>query len=439
MKHSPLLGSTSVVDDWEHELKWEHEKVSLWSWLFSPSFVWLFIFCGTGVGLGLSFEFLDLQSKNGKPVSEDSFFLCFVGYVAQTLVGTLYTLYSSRRSTRTEMTGGTDPLRGSWTWPVLRLLFLSALLDGAAQGLDFVGQLNGGYLLFTIFHSSVTVFSCAIAIASPLRARITPPQWAGVLLVVVGVTATAIPAPLATEGSGSFVVGVLCSLAGSLCLAGSYPVSELVFKVGATLEKGPVSEEAACTIGSLLNTLIFTGWTLAWTLPRWEEKVADHAKAGRSSAMAWGFVLYGAMVGLHSLSFWKSIHKMGTVSTAVAKGAQQAGIFVFSHLVYCGIDEAECMTNNSGSTLWSKMQKSVAFFCCTLGVVVYALNKNRHDYHGPRKSHGDQEEWQRRCQSDGVPGEHTADGHLVSASVPAVNKALLEKESSSSGDFDFNQ
>ena len=72
--------------------------------------------------------------------------------------------------------------------------------------------------------------------------------------------------------------------------------------------------------------------------------------------MAFGFALYGAMVGLHSLSFWKSIHKLGTVPTAVAKGAQQAGIFVFSHLVYCRIDRNECLTYNYGNSLWNKVR-----------------------------------------------------------------------------------
>ena len=62
--------------------------------------VWLFIFCATGVSLGLAFEFLDLQSKDGKPVAEETFFLCFVGYWAQTIVGGLYTLYLWHRHRR---------------------------------------------------------------------------------------------------------------------------------------------------------------------------------------------------------------------------------------------------------------------------------------------------------------------------------------------------
>jgi hypothetical protein len=187
------------------------------------AFVWLGVFCATGVGLGLSFEFLILQSNDYKPVAEETFFLCFIGYWAQTLVGLLYTasLYVQYRRGRATLEqqqqqrgavlsaaaaagsagtaaagsagpapasvtaaavsglhppsshaapalppsslfstshgndsddGGSDnssstknpnPLRGTWSPAVLRVLVVSALFDGAAQALDFIGQLNG--------------------------------------------------------------------------------------------------------------------------------------------------------------------------------------------------------------------------------------------------------------------------------------------------------
>jgi hypothetical protein len=128
--------------------------------------------------------------------------------------------------------------------------------------------------------------------------------------------------------------------------------------------------------------------------------------------------MYAFVVGLHSLSFWKSVNLLGTVPTAVSKGAQQGGVFIMSHIIYCHIDTHECMTWNypkttwiddygmrnvththhfaNGSfaynttdlekvkigdhrhedvTLWSQMQKSVAMVMCIGGVMVYALYK----------------------------------------------------------------
>ena len=77
-------------------------------------------------------------------------------------------------------------------------------------------------------------------------------------------------------------LGLICSLSGSLCLAASYPFSELVFRIGGRLEGGAVSEEAACTVGSFANTAIFSLWTAAYTAPRWKEEVTSYTKPGQS-------------------------------------------------------------------------------------------------------------------------------------------------------------
>jgi len=48
---------------------------------------------------------------------------------------------------------------------------------------------------------------------------------------------------------------------------------------------------------------------------------------------------------------------------------------VFFHVFFCGVDETECLYYNYGSSMWNKMQKSMAFLLCSAGVLVYALNK----------------------------------------------------------------
>ena len=44
----------------------------------------------SGVGLGMAFEFLDLHSVDHTPAADQTFFLCFLGYWAQTIVGAAY-------------------------------------------------------------------------------------------------------------------------------------------------------------------------------------------------------------------------------------------------------------------------------------------------------------------------------------------------------------
>ena len=95
---------------------------------------------------------------------------------------------------------------------------------------------------------------------------------------------------------------------------------------------GPVHAETACALGALINSILFSIWTAAYTVPRWKTEIADYAKPGENLYVIIGYVLYGVLVGVHSLSFWKSVNKLGTVSVAVSKGAQQAGVFIVSTL-----------------------------------------------------------------------------------------------------------
>jgi drug/metabolite transporter (DMT)-like permease len=330
---------------------------------------WLATFVFSGIGLGLAFEFLDLNSADGHtPAAGKTFFLCLVGYWSQVIVGGVYAL--SRP----------NAFRGAWTRPVIFAVLAAALFDGSAQALDYVAQVEGGYMLFTIFHSSVTVFSCVVAVVV-LRAKITWPQWGGVFLIVAGLLATAFPNSI--EAPGSFALGITCSILGSASLAFSYPLSELVFRSG---ESEPISEEVACTVGSLINALLFSAWTIFYTVPRWTEEITAYIEPGRSQYTIGGYAIYGVLVGVHSLSFWKSVHQLGTVPTAVSKGAQQAGVFVFSHIVYCKYDKYECMTYNYGTTAWNKMQKPVAFVLVCAGVIVYAMSRPASDSNDANES-----------------------------------------------------
>ena len=192
---------------------------------------------------------------------------------------------------------------------------------------------------------------------------------------MAGLLATAFPHLGARE---SFGWSFLFSLLGSLCLAASYPLSELFFRLAGD---APPSEEMGCLVGSLFNVVLFSGWTLAYTVPHWEADVVapirTSAQPCGSAACAAGYYgLFALMVGLHSLAFWKSVHRLGTVPTAVSKGAQQAGIFVVAHLAFCSTDEHECLwPRGHGGTTWSHWQKPTACALCVAGCVAYVLGK----------------------------------------------------------------
>lgn len=330
--------------------------------------MWLALFIISGISLNLLYEMLHLHAG---PAKELTAFLPFLGYCGQLIVGGVWVV------------GWWSWRQGQWTRKMVMWLLLSSLASGVSQALDYVALNSAGVLLYTILHSSVTFFACAISVLV-FRTRISPLQWVGVLGVVVGLILTTVPSPV--ESHGDFFTGLFCAVAGSLCTAAAYPLAELVYRSAVQ----PPAEEFCSFSGSFINVGIFAIWTIAYTVPRWETDVIEPIRAAKYSSVPWAATMYAShalMVGLHTLSFWKTMRRLGTVPTAISKGVQQAGTFLFAHLFFCSVDEYECMTvnnfNRTGDpdehvdslTLWSRFQKPVAFVVCCIGCVVYALSR----------------------------------------------------------------
>jgi drug/metabolite transporter (DMT)-like permease len=329
--------------------------------------MWLAVFVASGIALGLLFEVLHLHTG---PAEGSTFLVPFFGYVAQGLVGGAWVLATG------------SLWRGRWTRKMVLFMVLSSLGNGLAQALDYLALSAAGVMLYTILHSSVTFFACLISVIV-LRTRVTPVQWFACATVVCGLLLTAIPTPI--EAQGSFAAGVACAFVGSLCLAASYPLAELVFR-SAPSGAHPPTAEVCSFVGSLVNVLLFLVWTVAYTVPRWEELVVEPVKHARFPSRGWlvciMYAAYALMVGLHSLAFWKTMNTLGTIPTAISKGIQQAGTFLLAHVLFCSVDATECLTNNTHSgagpsSAWSQAQKPVSFVLCCLGCLVYALVKKR--------------------------------------------------------------
>jgi len=257
-------------------------------------------------------------------------------------------------------------------------LVLSAVLDGCTQGLNYVAQVQGGIMLFTIFSSSVTLFVCILVVLF-FGGRIMPIQWVAVGMIVLGLLSTSIPNPLVAEHS--FFWGFVCSMLAALCASLSYPFSEQVFR--AAEGKAP-GEETACFFGSAINVLAFSIWTAAYTVPRWHESIVEpllHSRQPSVALAVLGYSLFALMVGAHALAFWKAINKAGTVPTAVSRGAQQSGTFVVAHLLFCDSDHTQCFNSSSPmASTWIRWRKSVAFLLCCAGVFLYSIGKHLHTF-----------------------------------------------------------
>jgi uncharacterized membrane protein len=359
-----------------------------------PAQLWLATFIGSGIGLYMIYECLHLYAGPAKPVT---FLVPFFGVCAQLITGVVLTALN-----------GTWPTKGQWTRRMVLFVVLSSLGNGAAQALDYVAIVQAGVQLYTILHSSVTFFVALFAVVF-LHQHLSAVQWLAVSAVVAGLVLAGIPTPVPAQGS--FGAGLLCAALGSLCLAASYPLAELVFRTRHCGSSRP-SEEFCSAVGSLVNVCGFGAWTLLYTRPRWHDLVlapiADAPFPAPSPVVCLLYASHALLVGVHTLAFWKTVRSLGTVAAAVSKGAQQAGTYLLAHIFFCHLDEYECLTS-SGShhpphpphgppppppppgqpTTWSRMQKSVAFACCLLGCVVYAVVKRRPVRNQTRAAGGD--------------------------------------------------
>eukprot|EP00316_Scyphosphaera_apsteinii_P008451 CAMPEP_0119322494 /NCGR_PEP_ID=MMETSP1333-20130426/58369_1 /TAXON_ID=418940 /ORGANISM="Scyphosphaera apsteinii, Strain RCC1455" /LENGTH=448 /DNA_ID=CAMNT_0007329743 /DNA_START=13 /DNA_END=1359 /DNA_ORIENTATION=+ len=323
----------------------------------SSAVLWLTIFCVSGIAVAMSFVLLHVHAG---PAKDQSLFLLFLGYWAQCLAGLFWLII--RRSWHI----------GVWSRKMVAVLLLSAVMSSVSESLAYVGKLHGGISLFSIIHSSVAIFACASATVV-LKIRVAWVQWLGAVLVVGGLLVTVLPPALHSSAvQSSLFLGVLFLVMSSIGNAASYPVAELIFR----MTPSPPSEEMACFCGSLVNVLVLSGWTAGYTVPRWHETVEmpiEHA-SHPSVQWAWAaYALYTGTLGVHSLAFWKSLSKVGTVPVAISIGAQQAGVFIFAHLLFCKTEPEMCFINDeSGTDMWHKSQKVVAFTLCCVGCLIAA-------------------------------------------------------------------
>jgi len=116
-----------------------------------------------------------------------------------------------------------------------------------------------------------------------------------------------------------------------------------------------------------------------------------HLKAQGCSSHSWGEALrvrshrevVAFRIEAAHVDDFAAFDHPGAVPTAISKGTQQAGNFLFAHLFFCGVDPHECIWNNrhgddeagSWRAVWSSWQKPVAFLFCCAGVVVYMLGR----------------------------------------------------------------
>jgi drug/metabolite transporter (DMT)-like permease len=325
------------------------------------TFLWLLAWVLTGILRDGLWEFLILHAG---PASEKTNFVPFLGYWGCFLASLLFGVRQLRHSTFQIW---------RWSWCAIAGISFLIVNNIAGASINYVAHVEAGPLLYSIFHSSVALLVALLGVFW-LRVHVTPVQWLGLVLISGSVLATSVPAPL--KARGSFIFGLVSALAANVFHALQFPVAQQIL---ASDGDAKPSVASLAFFESLLGTLIFTAWTLMYTVPSWNESVVEpiHNSPQPSVALAcFGYVSYVVVEGIHTVSFYSSIQHVGVVAVAVAKGLIAAGSFVFVHICFCKADHTQCVTlSDSSFTAWETWQKPMAIILSLLGVFIYSLGK----------------------------------------------------------------
>ena len=227
---------------------------------------------------------------------------------------------------------------GIFRW---RQLVVLCAVDVFSQFLCQYGLSVAGSSLYIIMYSSSVVW-IAILSRLVLGRKLAPTQWLGCCVVVGGLAITGGNLAVSLSGTShlDIAVGGLMILLGSASHAFTWVLCEQVLK-----QPNPVLPEALSAFMGFAGVATFSSWQLVYTWPRADEliskPIASHG--GHTLAIAAAYVILTVASLAHAVTFYHLVGQMGCVTAGVSKGTQAVAVFVFSHVLYCGAQESQCM------------------------------------------------------------------------------------------------
>jgi len=230
-----------------------------------------------------------------------------------------------------------------WQQLGLHRCVITALLGAIAQNLNYAGNMHAGSSIFAVVYQSVTIWS-AVFSRVLLDKKLNLDQWLGVWLVFLGLAMTG----LGARSSGDAVLkGAIMVLLGAGMHALTHVMSEALSSSKSKYEK--VHPALNCCVQGITSTIVVGAWQVFYTLREdvWENQVMAPAReAGTTltqAVMLLGAVAIGNLV--HAGAFFFLLAHIGAISASVLKAVQAVAVFVLAHLLFCGIDPAQCITS----------------------------------------------------------------------------------------------
>ena len=285
-------------------------------------------------------------------------------------------------------------------WPSTNLALKAAgiaVFDIFAQSLTYTGNNIAGPTIFSIIYSSVTIWA-AIFSKVLLSRCLVRAQWFGVLLVVLGLSLTAMD---------SISLGPLVFLGACFILVGSsfhgltYVMSEWIMTEPTSSSETVVSPEgssgeaatlnatvvrrgepehlsirANCSIQGIVAMVVFLFWQGVYTYPNRERLILSPMSDANTSFLdAFNIMCAITLANLvHSVTFYTTLKHFpgGATSAGVLKGLQAVLVFMASSIILCG--------RWGGVEMCWSGSKFTALVVVVFGILVYgAHTQNNRD------------------------------------------------------------
>ena len=274
-------------------------------------------------------------------------------------------------------------------WPSTNLALKAAgiaLFDIFAQSLTYTGNNMAGPTIFSIIYSSVTIWA-AIFSKVLLSRSLVRPQWFGVLLVVLGLSLTAMDSislgPLVFLGACFILVGssfhgltyvmsewIMTESSETVDSSGGSPDATAIRRRG---EPEHLSIRANCSIQGIVAMVVFLLWQGVYTYPNRENLIVEPMSKANTSLMD-AFVIMCAITLanlVHSVTFYTTLKHFpgGATSAGVLKGLQAVLVFMASSIILCG--------RWGGVEMCWSGSKFIALVVVVFGILVYGSHTQK--------------------------------------------------------------
>lgn len=239
-----------------------------------------------------------------------------------------------------------------------------AVVDIVAQTANYTGASMAGPTIFAIIYSSVTIWTAVFSRVLIFR-QMNMGQWAGVTIVFLGLTITAVDS---VEVGPKVFRGSCLVLAGSALHALTYVMNEMVMTKGEKLDP-----KINCSVQGLVGTTAFLTWQIFYTRQHFEVLIQDPMNAAGTSFARAALILLSISVSnlIHALAYFYTLKLFpgGATSAGIMKGLQAVLVFIFTSLVFCG--------RTGGSEMCFSGVKLFSLGTVIFGILMYAKATER--------------------------------------------------------------